>query len=337
MRERPRSNETDRGKIGTIDGGMSATEQNRIAFDAAFKAHERHLWGILYRMTGCAADADDLIQETFQRALERPPARIDDPLRPWLVKVAVNLGRDHLRKRKRQPYTGPWLPSPIEAIEEEAPPAFETQTTEARYDLLESVTFAFLLALEALTPSQRAVMILRDVFDYAVREVSDALGMSEANVKTTHHRARTAMAAYEAKSRRVTPELRAETMRVLTEFFTHLAAEDVPAIEAMLAADVRTKSDAGGEYNAALRTIVGPKKVRLFFERLTKKHGLPTWFDVRILNGLPAFMAEYASVRPRIANRFVVVPIIGDDGRIRELHIVLATRKLEKLRFGSDA
>src|SRR5262249_59509545 len=124
----------------------------------AFRANERFLWGLCYRMTGCAADADDLVQDTFVRVLARPP-RMDDPLRPWLVRVAMNLGRDLLRRRRRRPYVGPWLPSPIETGDEESPPSFEPTlegglTTEGRYDLLESVSFAFLVALEALTPQQ---------------------------------------------------------------------------------------------------------------------------------------------------------------------------------------
>jgi RNA polymerase sigma factor (sigma-70 family) len=74
--------------------------------------HRRHLWGLCYRMTGNAADADELVQDTFMRALERPPARTDQPWRPWLVRVAMNLSRDLLRHRRRSPYRGVWLPSP---------------------------------------------------------------------------------------------------------------------------------------------------------------------------------------------------------------------------------
>ena len=68
---------------------------------AAFREHERYLWQVLYRLTGCAADADDLVQETFVRAIEKPPPDLDSSLRPWLVRVGINLGRDHLRRRRR--------------------------------------------------------------------------------------------------------------------------------------------------------------------------------------------------------------------------------------------
>src|SRR5262249_26675181 len=109
-------------------------------------------------MTACAADADDLVQDTFARALARPPADPGAPWRPWLVPVALNLGRDLLRHRRRRRYVGPWLPSPIETGDQESPASYEPAvtdahgevlTTEGRYDLLESVSFAFLLALEA--------------------------------------------------------------------------------------------------------------------------------------------------------------------------------------------
>ena len=78
-----------------------------------FAEHKRVLWGMCYRMTGSAADADDIVQDTFVKALERPPADTEAPLRPWLVKVAMNLSRDHLRRRRRREYFGPWLPSPV--------------------------------------------------------------------------------------------------------------------------------------------------------------------------------------------------------------------------------
>ncbi|MGH8006983.1 MAG: sigma factor, partial [Candidatus Binatia bacterium] len=81
--------------------------------EEVFSAHKSFLWGLCYRLTGSAADADDLVQETFMRMLERPPARTDEPWRPWLVRVALNVGRDLLRRRKRRAYVGPWLPSPI--------------------------------------------------------------------------------------------------------------------------------------------------------------------------------------------------------------------------------
>src|SRR5205085_1091374 len=171
-----------------VRGGGGRVSAGAVQLADVFGEHRRFLWGLCYRLTGSAADADDLVQETFVRAIERPPERTDEPWRPWLVRVALNLGRDLLRRRRRRGYVGPWLPSPIETGDEVSPPSVEPviapgHTMEGRYDLLESVSYAFLVALEALTPLQRAVLLLRDVFDYTVAETVDALGSSEANVK----------------------------------------------------------------------------------------------------------------------------------------------------------
>src|SRR6185369_1793492 len=122
-----------------------------------FETNRGFLWGLCYRMTGNSADADDIVQETFVRTLKSPPPRTDEPLRPWLVRVAINLSRDYLRRRKKQDYVGTWLPSPIPTEEEPLgsyePEANPDESPAARYDMIESVTFAYLLALEALTPT----------------------------------------------------------------------------------------------------------------------------------------------------------------------------------------
>src|SRR5436190_13607733 len=126
-------------------------------------------------MTGNAADADDIVQDTFVRALEKRATDMEAPLRPWLINVAMNLSRDQLRRRRRREYFGPWLPAPVltegndgSALDR---PVMES-TPARRYDIMESVSMAFLLALEALTPAQRAVLILRDVFDYSTNETA---------------------------------------------------------------------------------------------------------------------------------------------------------------------
>ncbi len=303
----------------------------------AFGEHRRFLWGLCYRLTGSAADADDLVQETFVRAMERPPARTDEPWRPWLVRVALNLGRDLLRRRRRRGYTGPWLPAPIETGDDVAPPAVEPvvdarHTTEGRYDLLESVSFAFLLALEALTPLQRAVLLLRDVFDYTVEEAADALGVSAANVRTTHHRARRAMAAYDR--RRCVPgrDLQQRTRAALERFLAALTQGDLPAVEAMLADDVEARSDGGGEFQAARRPIRGRSRVARFYWNLARRGGQAARITLRMLNGLPAAVVELAPAGDRLAPRFVTRVDVDADGRIVAVHSVLASAKLTAIR-----
>lgn len=301
-----------------------------------FDAHRSFLWGLCYRLTGSAADADDLVQETFVRAMTRPPARTDEPWRPWLVRVALNLGRDLLRKRRRRRYEGPWLPSPVEAGEPD-PPSFEPAagsggSPAARYDLIESVSMAFLLALEALTPAQRAVLLLRDVFDYSVRETAAALGLSETNVKTTHLRARRTMAAYEAERRPLTPAVQARTRAALERFLGCLARQDVRGVEAMLADGVRALSDGGGEFAAARAPVVGRAKVARLYLGLAAKSGAAPRLQIRLLNGLPAIVAELSGVPAGWAPRFVLQCRLDEEGRIAELFTVVASQKLTAVR-----
>lgn len=318
------------------------TDRAHGVWAEAAREHERYLWGLCYRMTGVAADADELVQETFARALTSPPRRHED-LRPWLTRVAVNLSRDALRRRRREAYVGPWLPSPLETGEEEVAPSAEARlpgggSTEGRYELLESVSYAFLLALEALTPKQRAVLLLRDVFDSTVREVADALDMSEVHVKVVHHRARAAMAAYNGARCLPTKELQERTRVALESFLGALVTRDVAAAEALLADDVRALSDGGGEVRAAQVPLVGPRQVMQFLTRLMVLRGPPLSVELQGLNGLPALAMTFAPDKdPMHATRGVFRVELGADGRIAHIHAVLTTRKLVGVRIPPPA
>ncbi|MBO0858339.1 MAG: sigma-70 family RNA polymerase sigma factor [Chloracidobacterium sp.] len=305
-------------------------------FEEIFRAHERFIWGLCYRMTGNAADADDLAQETFVRAWERPPARTGEPWRPWLIAVAMNLSRDLLRRRKRRGYEGQWLPSPIETGDEAAPPSYEPVDEKgnpaARYDMLESVSFAFLLALEALTPAQRATLLLRDVFDYSVKETAVSLGMSEANVKTTHHRARNAMSAYNRERKPPTRSLQEQTRRVMERFLQCLFNRDAAGVEALLAEDARHLGDGGGEFIAARSPVIGRKKVALFNLRLAELKPEGARMTWRMFNGLPAIVTELTDPHERWAPRIVTTFELDADGNIKRIFNVLATRKLSAVQ-----
>jgi RNA polymerase sigma-70 factor (ECF subfamily) len=300
-----------------------------------FQEQRQFLWGLCYRMTGSAADADDLVQETFVRAIERPPRDPGAGWRAWLARVATNLSIDLLRRRKRREYVGPWLPAPIETGDEASPPGHEPvspeASTEHRYDLVESVSVAFLLALERLTPRQRAVLILRDVFDYSVRETAKALDLTQANVKVTHHRARLAMKEYDGASIRPTREVQTRTAQRLQEFLTHLQNQDVAGVEAMLADDVRAMSDGGGEFHATRLPVLGRKKVARLLLGLAAK-GTADRLSFRMLNGLPAVVAE-SPRRPGFAPRFTFQIELDERGLVTAVHSVLATRKLVAVRL----
>ena len=300
-----------------------------------YAEHRQFLWGLCYRMTGSAADADDVVQDTFVRAIQRPPKRLDEPLRPWLVKVAINLTRDLLRRRRRQAYVGPWLPSPVDTGTVSAPPSHEpavdgARTLEGRYDLLESVTFAFLVALERLTPTQRAVLLLRDVFDYSVREAAHALDRSEANVRTSHHRARRLMQNYDRAPQVPTAAVQESTRTALVAFLRCLEQHDVAGVEALLAEDVRTVTDGGGEFLAARRLIDGRDKVAAFYVRIAEA-GRDTEVRFAVLNGLPSLVGSLRSPTPQQPPRYVVQVELDRAGRIAQIYMVSATRKLTAL------
>jgi RNA polymerase sigma-70 factor (ECF subfamily) len=299
-----------------------------------FRAHERAVWGLAYRMTGCAADADDVVQETFTRALEGRHAVEGPAWKPWLMRVAVNLGIDMLRRRRRQAYVGAWLPSPIET--EAEPSTGETESPEARYSRLESVSFAFLLALEALSPRQRAVLLLRDVFDYSGREVGDMLSMSEANVRITHHRARRVMQAYDGARRVPTRALQERTATALAEFLRCLTTQDVGGIQALLADGVRTLTDGGGEFNALHGPLVGAARVATLHLRVARRRSPGARTRLRLINGLPALVIEYALTERRQAPRAVLRCEVDAAGRITEVHVIMATRKLTAVRFDAE-
>jgi RNA polymerase sigma-70 factor (ECF subfamily) len=297
-----------------------------------FEEHRRFLWGLCYRVTGSATDADDVVQETFIRALEHAPKELAEPRR-WLVKVAVNASRDFLRRRRRRSYIGPWLPGLIETPHDGSLPSYEPvvdegRTSESRYDLMESVSLAFLQALEALTPTQRAVLLLCDVFDYSAAEVATALDLSEGNARTIHHRARRAMEAYEARRTRPTAANRQRTSQALERFLDLLGKADVTGIERMLAADIRAVTDGGGEFTASPYPIVGPAGVARFFVRLATSRTSGARIRLIDLNGFPAALFEFDAPSGRRPPRLVLAADLNAEGLIAGLWAIVNPRKL---------
>jgi len=303
----------------------------------ALEADRKLLWGLCYRMTGNAADADDLVQETFVRAIEHPPRQTDKAVRPWLIRVAINLSRDLLRRRRRRAYTGEWLPTPVPTNESDniasyEPPALAKDSPGARYDLIESISFAFLVALEALTPAQRAVLLLRDVFDYSTAETADALAITESNVKVHLHRARRRMQDYE--SRRAEPGLKlTEMTRLALERFLYcINTGDREELERLLTEDAISVSDGGGKVAAAIRPIYGRDKVIRLMTGLAQKAEGYLQTSIRMLNGLPALMIEFKDAPPGTAKLFSLHFDVDSSGRIRRIDTVAAPDKLSAIR-----
>jgi RNA polymerase sigma-70 factor (ECF subfamily) len=303
-------------------------EQPQSSPEALFQEHGRFLWALSYRMTGSAADADDVVQETFVRALAREGPK-HQKMRAWLTRIALNLATDILRRRKRDGYVGPWLPSPVTTPEAEV---LEEDRPEGRYAMLESVSFAFMLALEELGERERAVLLLRDVFDYSVREAADLLEMSESNVKTTHHRARAALAGYD-EARATSKKRAALAEGALRAFLGALMTRDPAAVEAVLAPNARSLSDGGGEFTAARVPVLGPAKVAKFYVNVSRDAGEVVHAHVEWMNGLPTLVLELPPREKPLASRMVMQVEVDDEGRITMVYSQLATRKLSAVSF----
>jgi RNA polymerase sigma-70 factor (ECF subfamily) len=294
-----------------------------------YREHGDFLSGYCYRLTGSVADAHDLVQEAFVRAIERPPRDTATTWRPWLVRVATNLWRDR-RRRERREYVGSWLPAPIDTATESWWSSGLGDDAFARYQAAESVTFAFLLALETLTPRERAVLLLRDVYDYSTRECAEALELSEPNVKTTLHRARRALAEYDRDRNPPTDRLRAETASALERLLSCFATRDAGAMAALLASDVEAISDGGGRFYAARKPVRGRDKVALFYSSIAREGDLaPVRFVPHAWNGLPGVMIEREGMPDRFAPRFTFSVELDSDGLIRRTYAVLNPAKLE--------
>jgi RNA polymerase sigma-70 factor (ECF subfamily) len=306
---------------------------------ALFAAQRRRVWGVAYRLTGSTEDAEDIVQETFARLLERPPAREGPALGGWLLRVATHLAIDALRRRRRRAYPGPWLPAAAEASDPDWLDCYASPTPdpEARYGLLESATFAYLLALEALGPRQRAALLLRDVLGYSASESATILDTSEGNVRVLHLRARRAMASYDADACRPTPQLRARHREALERFLGCLRSSDQGSLESLLAESVRTVTDAGGEYTALAAPLAGRSRVARFYVRaaLHRREGGPA-VETRLVNGLPAALLTLARPVRRQAPRSLVFLQLRGDGAIQAIHTLLAPRKLAAVRFAPD-
>lgn len=290
----------------------------------AFESHRSLLWGLCYRMTGCPADAEDIVQETFIRALQQPPKDTEAPLRPWLVTVALNLARDLLRRRRSHAYPGIWLPGPAELEPEAMAMAMAIAPPQEGFDLLETGSYAFLVALEKLTPQQRAVFLLREVFDHSGEDAAKVLGITVVNVKVTLHRARKAL------QRPAYPTLRHRdlTERALMRFQEALEHQDLQALEALFAPGAMACGDGGGVFASGRLPVIGGAALARFFLRLARQRPSPR-LTLRNLNGLPTQVAERdVPETGSLALRWALTLEVDAEGRILWVRTILAPRKL---------
>lgn len=277
----------------------------------AFVAHRNLLFTVAYEMLGSAADAEDVLQETWLRWAKVDQAEVRDA-RAYLVRVTTRQALNRLRSlgRQRESYVGPWLPEPLLT----APDVAED------VELAESVSMAMLLVLETLTPTERAVFVLREVFDVSYDEIAEAVEKTPAAVRQIAHRARSHV---EARRPRVTVSA-ADTRRVIDRFQQALRTGDLQGLLDVLAPDVVLISDGGGVKQAALRPIVGADKVLRWFVGIVSRTTEPVTVEQVTLNGTPGIAIHLGGELDGTAALRVV------DGVVTDLYLV---RNPHKLRY----
>ncbi|MGW7529343.1 RNA polymerase sigma-70 factor [Streptomyces sp. NPDC054783] len=246
-----------------------------------FESHRPRLFGLAYRLLGSAHEAEDAVQDAYLRFRGADRAAIGHP-GAWLAKAVTNLCLTRLTsaRARREEYPGTWLPEPVVTSDGTLGPL---ESAERR----EQVSMALLVLLERLTPTERAVYVLREAFGYAHREIADVLDLSEANCRQLYRRAVARVAVPEGRFEPA-PERREA---LLMSFLTAAREGDLAGLEKMLAADVTYWGDGGGKVSAVRRPVEGREKVVRFLvggaERFTG--GLD--FAVVEVNGASALVA----------------------------------------------
>ena len=251
---------------------MPRRDADAEADAAVFEEWRSLLFGIAYRMLGSAADAEDVLQEAAIRWLRRGADTVESP-RAYLVTIVTRLCLDQLdsARAKRETYTGPWLPEPVVVDD----------TAAAEH--ADSLSLAFLVLLEELTPLERAAYLLHDIFGYSFDEVAQSLGRSPSACRQLGARAR-----HHVDERRQRFDADLRHGRELTEqFLTACATGDLSGLLSLLSDDVVLWTDGGGKVRAALRPVIGPHRTSRFLINVAKRGTLGTPQPV-VLNGQPA-------------------------------------------------
>jgi len=284
---------------------------------AAFDRHRRLLFTIAYQMLGSVADAEDIVQDAWLRWSSADRSDVADP-KAYLVRVTSRLALDRLgaARTRRETYVGPWLPEPL--LTEDA-----ARGPEERAELGEQVSLAVLVVLETLSPAERAVFVLREVFGMDWSEVAGVLDRSEAAVRQLGHRAREHV---QARRPRFDTDRRAQ-QEVTERFLAACVGGDVQALLAVLSPGVVLLTDGGGRAKAALRPIRGADKAARFLIAVSADGLSQPGLRFRLIdvNGAPGVVVE-TDAGPAIAVSLVVA-----DGRVEQALVVLNPDKLAGL------
>lgn len=273
-----------------------------------------YLFTVAYNMLGSVMDAEDMVQEAYLR-WQRAGVVAESP-KAYLTAVTTRLCIDHLRSAKvqREAYIGPWLPEPL--VTAVSPPAEENIT------LSETLSLAFLVLLESLTPTERAVFLLREIFDYEYADVATIVGKSEANCRQMVRRARQHIAA--GKPRFDVPLAQQETL--VTQFAEACRAGDMAGLIDLLADDIEVWSDGGGKATAARKVVYGRDKVARFMINVTRLAPENADIQFALINGQLGIVA-WANGQP-----LLVMALEMGNGRIQAIRNILNPDKLQHLR-----
>lgn len=284
---------------------------------ADFEAERPRLLRLGYRMLGSLSEAEDVVQEAWLRWATRAES-VDSPA-AYLTRVVTRLCLDQLKSARvrRETYLGAWLPEPLMG------------TTEADETIADDVTLTLMLAMERLSPLERAAFLLHDVFDMALSEVATTLGREPAAVRQLASRARKHV--QHARPRFALEATEAD--RIVRAFFTAARDGDTAALSALLARDVEIHSDGGGKVIAFRNVVRGIDRALRLFAGLRRKHtSTPTLLRIATINGLPG----YVSVDGGDVLQTTALDV--RDGRIAAIYIVRNPDKLRHLAvaFGTD-
>jgi RNA polymerase sigma-70 factor, ECF subfamily len=300
------------GASGETNSPQPTGDASRLA---TFDQYRGLLFSVAYRMLGTVADAEDMLQETFIRWQQVADDEIRSP-RAFLVTVITRLCINHLQSAQvqREEYVGEWLPEPL--------------VTDPQSDPLgvlkvdESISMAFLLLLERLTPMERAVFLLREVFDYEYAEIAKILGQSEANCRQILGRAR----QHVGEMRRRFDASAREHSDLLKRFLQAVRKGELKGLIDLLSSDVVLHSDGGGKAIALPNLIHGAENVAsMILDRMNTV--VPKNLVTRLveINGAPGFVS-YLHGQP-----FSAFTLEGDDARIKAIYVVTNPQKLSRL------
>ncbi len=273
-----------------------------------FVTHRSLLFTVAYEILSSAADAEDVVQETWLRWADVDKSEVRDA-RAFLVRIVTRQALNRLRtlSRRREDYVGEWLPEPL----------LTSPDVAEDVELAESVSMAMLTVLQTLSPTERAVFVLREVFDLSYDEIADAVGKKSAAVRQIARRARDHVAA-----RRPRMEVgRAEQEQVVARFIAALNTGDLQELMDVLAPDVVAVADGGGQVPATRKPVVGAEKVVALFKAGVRKvvsfAGAPV-----LVNGAPAVRVE---VDGEVAG---TISVAVENGRITRMFSVWNPEKL---------